>query len=303
MAASDVALVQLASAQHGLVTSTQATDALGASRLSYWIRSGRLERPQPRVYRVAGSPATWHQALLAAQLSCDGIVSHRSAAELWGLVPSTGHVEVTVPTRRRAELYPPALVHRIGDIHPGLAVERAGIRVTDPQRTLVDLGLVCPQWQVERALVRALTSKLVAVSDVRHLREALGRPGRNGTGVIGRLLDIRELISAESVLESKFMALCRKHGLDPPTFQFEVWHQGRFVARLDAAYVDVKLAIELDGFSAHAGPSAFQRDRERQNELVALGWTVLRFTWADVTSTPADVVATIREARRRRSAA
>jgi very-short-patch-repair endonuclease len=85
--------------------------------------------------------------------------------------------------------------------------------------------------------------------------------------------------------------------------QHEVWHAGRFIARIDAAYPERRIAVEVDGFEAHSSPEAFQRDRTRQNRLVALGWTVLRFTWADVVQRPAIVAQTIREAINRVPAA
>lgn len=56
----------------------------------------------------------------------------------------------------------------------------------------------------------------------------------------------------------------------------------RFVARVDFAYPEAKLAIEIDGYRWHAGNDAWQRDRRRNNELSRLGWTVLRFTAADL---------------------
>ena len=61
-------------------------------------------------------------------------------------------------------------------------------------------------------------------------------------------------------------------------------------------YAELRLAIEVDGFEHHSSPDAFQRDRTRQNRLVALGWTVLRFTWEDVVKRPAMVAQTIRDA-------
>jgi very-short-patch-repair endonuclease len=79
-------------------------------------------------------------------------------------------------------------------------------------------------------------------------------------------------------------------------FQWEVWNAGRFIARLDAAYPERRIAIEVDGYEAHSSPEAFQRDRTRQNRLVALGWTVLRFTWADVVHRPSMVAQAIKEA-------
>lgn len=288
-------LDELAGAQHGVITSEQAVKALGPSRKARWVADRRLVSVQPKVFRVAGSPQTWHQAVHATSLATEGIVSHRSAAELWGLIKPAGYVEVSVRYERNPTCRPPAIVHRIGDLHPRLAVEREGMQVTDPRRTLIDLGLVLPRWAVGDALSRGLTTKLFAIGEVEDLRAALARPGRAGTGIVKELIEARSLTAdAEgSPLEARFVDLAHQHGLPPFVLQQEVWHAGRFVARIDAAYPDVLLAIEVDGYESHASPEAFQRDRARQNYLVALGWTVLRFTWHDVVHNAAHVATTI----------
>ena len=112
--------------QHGLITSAQATKALGRGRKNRWISERRLIVVQPGVYRLAGSPQTWHQAVLAAALAGDGVVSHRSAAELWGLIQPAGYIEVSVRPDRQPRLSPPAILHRVGDLHPELAVPSTG---------------------------------------------------------------------------------------------------------------------------------------------------------------------------------
>lgn len=291
--------------QHGLVTTGQAERLLGPNRKARWIAQGRLFAVQPAVFRVNGAPDTWHQSVKAAQLASDGVVSHRSAAELWGLIQPCGYVEVSVKPEHRPRLQPPAIAHRIIDLRPDLAAEREGMTLTDPVRTVIDLGLVMSKWAVGEALSRGITTKLFGVDDVKRLREALGRPGRNGTGVVRRILEERSLSigTEESMLEKRFGDLCRKWDLPLPVFQHEVWHDGRFIARVDAAYPESRLAIEVDGFAAHTSPDAFQRDRTRQNRLVALGWTVLRFTWDDVVKRPEMVAREITEALQRLSAA
>jgi very-short-patch-repair endonuclease len=296
---------RIAGAQHGLVTTEQAVKALGPSRKDRWVAERRLLSVQPRVFRVAGTPQTWHQQLMAAVLTADGVVSHRSAAELWGLTPPAGYVDVSVRPPRAPRARPPVIIHRIKDLHRELAVERQGLPLTDPVRTIIDLGLVASRWAVRDAMSRALTTRLLTVREVEWLRDALGRPGRSGTGVVGKLLEERMLSAGpeESLLERRFLDLIRRHDLPIPMVQHEVWSAGRFVARVDAAYPDHKLAIEVDGYSAHASPDAFQRDRERQNRLVALGWTVLRFTWHDVVRRPGTVASAIRGEINRLSAA
>ncbi|HET9441816.1 MAG TPA: DUF559 domain-containing protein [Acidimicrobiales bacterium] len=63
--------------------------------------------------------------------------------------------------------------------------------------------------------------------------------------------------------------------------------------RIDFAYPDLGVAIEVDGYEKRATRAAFQHDTERQTALAALGWTVLRFTWHDVVRRPAYVAGTV----------
>jgi very-short-patch-repair endonuclease len=299
------AVDELARGQHGLITTEQAVTALGLSRKNRWVRERRLISVQPSVFRMAGAPETWHQSVQAACLAVDGIGSHRTAAEMWGLIQPAGYVEISIPGEAHRRLRPPAIAHRIKDLRPGLAVERAGLRITDPVRTVIDLGLVMPWWLVERAISKGISTKALTVSEVRSLRDALGRPGRNGTGIVRAILDgqLVYLGQEESELEKRFTALASRRGLPPLSLQHEVWDCGRFVGRIDAAYPDLKLAIEIDGFEHHSTPEAFQIDRSRQNDLVRLGWTVLRFTWHDVVHRPAQVGRLIEQAIARLTAA
>jgi len=62
----------------------------------------------------------------------------------------------------------------------------------------------------------------------------------------------------------------------------------------DIVFEILKLVVEVDGWAFHTTPDRFHRDRERQNRLVAAGWTVLRFTWRDLVERPEYVLATIR---------
>ncbi len=93
----------------------------------------------------------------------------------------------------------------------------------------------------------------------------------------------------ESALETKFLRLLRKAPVPLPQAGYEV---GSY--RLDFAYPQIRLGIELDGWAFHSGRSAWERDLKRQNDLLALGWILLRFTWTDVTQRGDHVVAEIR---------
>jgi hypothetical protein len=93
-----------------------------------------------------------------------------------------------------------------------------------------------------------------------------------------------------SVPESVARCLFVTAGLPAPICQLTITSDGRQIARVDFAWPHVRLVVEIDGFEWHFSREAFQRDRTRQNDLVLLGWTVLRFTADDVRLRPAMVV-------------
>nr|WP_239581753.1 DUF559 domain-containing protein [Gordonia rubripertincta] len=68
---------------------------------------------------------------------------------------------------------------------------------------------------------------------------------------------------------------------------------------IDFAIPHVKVAVEIDGFAFHRDAAAFRRDRLKRNLLVANGWTVLNFTWADLVERSTEIVDEVRAARQR----
>ncbi|MDQ4132342.1 MAG: endonuclease domain-containing protein [Actinomycetota bacterium] len=81
----------------------------------------------------------------------------------------------------------------------------------------------------------------------------------------------------DSDLETRVLRLVAASALDLPVQQYRVRLAGR-TYRIDLAYPDIKLAVELDGWDAHRSRSAFEHDRARANALVVAGWTVIPFT-------------------------
>jgi predicted transcriptional regulator of viral defense system len=68
---------------------------------------------------------------------------------------------------------------------------------------------------------------------------------------------------------------------------------------VDALWREERVAVELDSWRHHRDRDAFERDRRKANALILAGWTVLRFTYADVTRRPAETAATLSAALRR----
>lgn len=283
-----------AATQHGLVERAWLFEfGVTPSMLQRWLSDGRLVAVQPRVYRVAGAPVTWEQRLFAAVLSAGpgAVASHRSAARLWGIHDSDA-LDVSSPVRRNRRLRG-AMLRYSADLGQAASFRRNSIPATDPMRALVDLGAVVPATELEDTLDRALERRLLSVAGVEGALNAVARSGRNGAGVLRTVLDERALGTdrPDSLLEPRMARLLRAHHLPPADFQHVVRHDGRTVAKIDFAYPCLRLAIEVDGWESHSSPRALQDDLDRQNALVALGWTVIRFTWHDVVRGPAKVAA------------
>lgn len=111
-------------------------------------------------------------------------------------------------------------------------------------------------------------------------------------GRLRRLLDDRDRRGVpESELERRFLQLVRRARLPQPARQYRI---GRW--RVDFAYPEARIAVELDGYRSHSSLERFRSDRRRQNAVIVRGWQVLRFTWDDVVGDPSGVAAVLRAA-------
>src|SRR4051794_26434919 len=98
----------LAERQHGVVSRQQLLDA-GLSRrgIQHRLKRGRIHSVESGVYAVGRPALTREGRWMAAVLACGpgAMLSHRSAAALWGIGEEGGAIEVTVrtvsPRRRR----------------------------------------------------------------------------------------------------------------------------------------------------------------------------------------------------------
>jgi very-short-patch-repair endonuclease len=270
---------RLARPQLGLVTLGQSRSA-GLTRRQLRTRADRdaLERVQRGVYRTAGARTTWEQQLLAACLAAGGgaVASHRAAAVLWGLAEAPAPVEVSVPLARSPRPRG-AVVHRSTDLRPVDVARRSGVPVTNPIRTVGDLGAVAPEL-VKPAVERGLHARLFTVAALWRLVDDLARPGRRGLGVLRRVLEARALgdTRCDSLLEPLFAEIVADMGLDV-AYQHPIVVEGRRYV-VDFAVPDVRLVVEVDGLEVHGTREAIDHDLARQNALVLAGWHVLRYT-------------------------
>jgi very-short-patch-repair endonuclease len=244
--------------------------------------AGEWEVAGPGVLRLAGSPLTPEQALLAACLACGptGVASHQSAAWMWGLLdrcPERPAVTVarTGPSRvRHVE------VHRPVD-YPAHVVMVRRIPCTNPLRTLVDLAAVTRSDALDAAVDRALAQRLLTVGAIDAELRRLARRGRTGVAVLRDRLSRRGFIGAPhpSVLESRTLRLLRQHGIEPLACEVRMGPDGRY--RVDALLAP-NVVMEVDGFTYHSDPEQVAEDKRRRTRLRLEGIMVLDYTWRDI---------------------
>ncbi|MDP9493694.1 MAG: type IV toxin-antitoxin system AbiEi family antitoxin domain-containing protein [Actinomycetota bacterium] len=282
----EAALAQRAAAQHGVFRrSDWLSFGLSATTLTRRTRAGLLVRVRPEVYAFSGAPKTWHMEVSAAVLSLGSraAASHRTAAHLHGIVDRPERIEVvSLRTGRRPRDF---MLHQSFDLARTHIATVAGIPTTTLARTIVDIGVPHGIGATGSCLDEARRRELVTLEEVARVLHQVARKGRNGVGPARRILTERLAWDqiTDSQLEDRFLRILQRSNLPPPKGQFVVTDEvGAFVARVDFAYPDSFLLIELDGAAFHSDRRSFQRDRARQNRLVALGYTILRFTYWDV---------------------
>ncbi len=103
-----------------------------------------------------------------------------------------------------------------------------------------------------------------------------------------------------SVLERELFELIDASGLPRPHSQFP--HPGRVFTKgcVDAAYVDAKLVIEVDGRAWHTRIADIKRDRDRDDEAARAGLANPRLLYEHVVDDPAGTAELIRDVRRER---
>jgi very-short-patch-repair endonuclease len=157
---------------------------------------------------------------------------------------------------------------------------------------LADLLIMRPEAQARHLLDHALQRRWITPEHFDELIVHRSGRGRRGTARLRSLRD-RAASGSRSEAEQRMAALLTRVGgtwVPNHTIHDE---QGRVLAEIDFAHLELKIAIEVDGRAFHSDRRSFERDRERQNMLVLRGWVVLRFTWERLVHGPDGVIAEV----------
>jgi hypothetical protein len=223
----------------------------------------------------------------------NALLSHRSAAALWGIQAGARAIaDLTLPSRS-ARARTGIEVHRSVTLTDADKASHDGIPCTSVARTLVDLGDVANRRAVERAVNQA---EVLRLFDMRAVEDALARAGRRrGMGVLGAVLGeyTGPTLTSEE-FEERFLGFCRSASLPEPDANAWITLDDGAAYKADFLWREERLVVETDGYRFHSSRRAFEHDRMRDQRLTVAGFTVVRLTWRQLTHEPDRVLTTVK---------
>jgi len=270
---------------HGACTRGQALDVLGRYGLRLAIDNGHLA---PLWRGVLVDPARLLDPRTRAAAACvvigpTAVLCGLTALRLYGCpAAESGTVHVITPYNRWSRCHNGLRVHQ-GRVPADSRLTLDGLPIV-----ALDLAVCDVLCTVPRRLALACADQAVATQPraeqagfVKQVAERLAsRADRRGTRRASGLLDLVDG-AAESPPESSLRLVVVDAGFPVPEVQYEICTMdGLLLWRLDMAWPQVRVALEYDGFAAHAGREA--RDATREQDLERRGWLIVRATAADL---------------------
>jgi very-short-patch-repair endonuclease len=263
-------------------------------------KSGHLHCLHRAVYAVGHAAPVPLGDETAALLACGSgaVLGHLSAAILWALMSEDRGarlIHVTVPGRHGPSPRG-VVVHRTSRLHPSATRVHKGLPVTSPARTLLDLADLLPQSELEWAVDEAITQTLVTRPELERLVRSA--QGRRGAARLGKAVARHTGPSvSKSRAERRLREIVRAARLPEPLTNVRV--HGCLV---DAYWPEHGLVVEVDSYKFHRTRPKLERDSAKGAKLVAMGLSVMRFTWPQMEETPLVVTARLAQALARAEA-
>lgn len=252
------------------------------SALRWGLKSGRWQRIGYGVMLRGGEPPSRLEHALGVLVGSGGVAAWTLAGILHGL-------DSVVLGDMFAVLPPSSRCSRKGIAKRSIPLSRLtkveGYPCTDGLQTILDLAAVMDDVTWEQALESVLRKALCSVADIEDALPEMSRRRDAGVLRIKRVLALRPSGAppTESLLETLMIQLIRSAADIPtPERQVEILNRhGDFVARVDLAWPDIGVFVELDG-QQHKDQPVYEASRETA-AVAATGWLPARFTWHEVT--------------------
>jgi very-short-patch-repair endonuclease len=261
------------------------------------VKRGRLAWQFRGVY-IVGDPEMLPLAKQSAALLSLGptaVLSHRSAAAVWGLAEADPQViDATIVGNRRSR--EGVRLHRVRALDARDITTRENLRITTPARAMIDFAAQASTSELSDAFGEARAKRLL--TDAK-LSAALKRAPQNHPGAAVVRAMLREGGTYDrSKAERLMRSLCRRAELPQPVTNTML--HGHLV---DFLWPDQRLIVEVDGYGTHGNRQAFESDRRRDQIHIAAGYVVVRITWSQLQDEPVAVAVRIAQALARRAKA
>jgi hypothetical protein len=291
------AIGRLADDQHGVVSRQQLRElGIGDSTITARIASGYLRPLFRETFAVGHRSITRSGHMRAATLACKSgtVVSHGSAAELLGLWNKQLPVVHVIPPDWSGRKIPGIRWHRVRLPTPDEIEIHGGVSCTSNSRTIVDMAGESG-WGRLRGLVEQ--AAVLRRLDVEEIDLVLSRGRRLGAPRLRAILaawrnTAEPRARVRSRLEARLLPRLIEEGLPAPQTNVSLLLEGHRL-EVDFLWKERRLAVETDGEETHGTSIAFQRDRWRDQLLLAAGYRTARVTWAQVRDEPNAVVSRI----------
>jgi very-short-patch-repair endonuclease len=285
-------IARIAGRQDNVITCDQLHSAgLGRGAIAHRTSAGSMQQLHTNVYLLGAAPPTPMARARAAVLACgaDAVASHRSAACLYGLLTDLGgDVDVTVPGRNPGQRRG-IRRHRVARLPEQDIRTMRGMNITSVARTICDLAATESARDTEHAFQEALFREVVTDGS---LKAVLDRePTRRGAPVIRSLIKDPRLTRSER--ERRLLRLIKAAQLPKPLTNVPIHGY-----KADIYWPQHHLILEFDGWQGHGHRLAFEKNRKRDQVLIANGLRVMRVTDRQLTHEPIAIVARIAQALR-----
>lgn len=278
--------------QHGVV-SRQWLQQKGftTGEIRQMRESGRLVDAHRGVYLSSSAPRTQQQRMVQLVLYCDGVISHVTAGQLWGLRKLSRYREIHLSIMRGDRRRPggsgldEVVLHATTDLPATDIVRRAdGISLTSAARTVFDLASIMSAEDLESIIEHGLSRGLFTVPVLAAAQARLAKQGRAGAKRFESVVAARAPAQkpVDSDHELRLVMALEASGLPRLQRQMPLRLLGGELVHPDVVEPSRRFIVEVDHAEWHSRREASQYDRWRDRQYHLLGWHSERVSDRDI---------------------
>ncbi len=287
-------LFQKCAAANGKLALVSHLVQLGANdrNIRRWVSQGKLHEVAPGVIALPGADVSHPVQALATALATEGFVDGMAALWFYRIVaecPPIFDVCVGRTSSRHVQAADRSIrLHRPIALNPE-TTPIDGVQVASVETALCRACCDNEQAVIARLMLGAVRRGVTSIDKLATFADQ--HPRVAGMAQFRRC--VAEFPTTASAFEKRFASILEQADIRGWKQEHRVRLDGASYY-IDFAWIDLKIAIELDGRAYHDDDAAFEKDRKRQNALVLAGWMVLRFTWSQLTTDSAAVLKQVR---------